>query len=179
MARSTKPSVTGFESQIHNVTPWVYPIDVHAALCHELNVNPKVWVLPAAFKPMFQQYHEDLEDVQALSNETGNLLFFYDDRWTEPFRKWVIHHEMFHQSQFYDLGNVGGIRWSAMSQERREAVWELEATNFANERAGIIGQDFEPFIEEQPDAVSSTVLPRQIGFGEPAPDEAPDAEPVD
>ena len=180
LAQCAKPEApqapSSFADMISNATEWEYPIDLHAAICCELRVNPRTWVVPRLVKEVWANHiphYEDMLDVEAFSDEAGNVVYFFDPRWTEQYRLWVIYHELFHQTQFYDLGNIRGTRWEDLGTKQRHNQWEKEACKYADEKVGgAPGKDFSPYTdmvlvtdkEEGPESEQPQIAPR-LKFG--------------
>jgi hypothetical protein len=133
---------------IQNGTSWDYPIAIHMAVACELRINPRTWIVPAFVRSLWASHFPDYEDligVEAFSDEAGNIVFFFEEDWSEQYRLWILHHEMFHQAQFYDKGNCRGRRWDGMSTAQQNRAWETEACKYANLRVGEPEKDFQPY----------------------------------
>lgn len=160
-ASATVPSenadVVTLQPQITNATAWEYPLEFHTAICNTLGVNPRIWILPDGFQALITAYTEERQDdVDAYADELNNVVFFWNDDWTDLYRRWVIAHELWHIAQFFDKGNQRAARWRGMSAKERDRVWEREAINFANTSVqGVVHKDFSAYKSR------STIIPRK------------------
>jgi hypothetical protein len=148
-ASATAPAESAaFLPVIHNATAWAYPIDLHIALCNQLRVNPTVWILPVAFRDLLAEHFPkspEFAEVDAFSDETGNVVYFWSEDWTDDYAQWVMCHELYHQSQYFDKGNMYGSRWEGLEHPEMIKIWEREANNFANKYTGKRLHDFTPY----------------------------------
>jgi hypothetical protein len=137
-----------FADMVTNGTSWDYPLDVHAAICCDLKINPRTWVVPAFIKQLWSSHFPDYEDLgytEAFSDEIGNVVYFFDADWSDKYRLWLIHHELYHQSQFFDKGNARGRRWEHLGTRQEVNTWEKEACAYANKKVGTVVDDFQPY----------------------------------
>lgn len=153
-----------FADMIKNDTAWEYPLELHAQICCELRINPRVWVVPSYVKDLWASHfpeYSDMFDTEAFSDEVGNVVFFFDKAWTDEFRRWLIHHELFHQTQFYDKGNFRGQRWADMGRSQQARTWEKEACEYADKSCGKPGKDFKAYTTDRDiDAAPADGAPR-------------------
>lgn len=135
---------------VHNATSWDYPMELHMQLCAELRICPEVYIVPGWMKKLFIDHFNlnDYADTEAFSDETGNVVYFFEEYWTEEYRKWLIHHEMYHQQQYYDKGNYRGDRWLDLSEKQRQKEWEREADEFADTRVGKLEKVIKRYCRE-------------------------------
>lgn len=164
---------------VSNSTSWDYPLELHAQVCCELKVNPRTWVVPQLVRKLWASHipgFEDMLEVEAFSDEAGNVVYFFDENWSEQYRQWVVYHELFHQTQFYDFGNIRGHRWEDLGTKQRHNVWEKEACRYADEKVGgAPGKDFSPYSnmvlkgdeEEQPQIAPIKIVRKRTPSARP------------
>lgn len=140
---------------LHNLTTWQFPVDLHTKICDQLKINPRVYVLPPSVKELLSEHvgGSDMLDVDAFADEMGNTVYFWHEDWTVEFSSWVVCHELYHVSQYFDNGNVGGRRWDHMPEEQKTQTWEDEACAFAHQHCGfgVLGRDFPQYTSERAD----------------------------
>ena len=152
----------GLEDMIQNATPWKYPRELHEQLCRELRINPRVYIVPGWTKRLFvEHFRSDDDDTDAFADDGGNVVYFYEDYWTKEYKLWLIHHEMFHQSQFYDNGN-GRDRWAHLGINEQVDVWEREAEEFANLRVGLLGKKVKRYTREPDNLINPRFSDRYL-----------------
>lgn len=137
IALGDKPVDVTLLPQISNATAWIYPLEHHTMVCNSLGVNPHIWILPDGFQALVTGYTDSSDQaVDAYADELNNVVFFWSEDWTEEYCLWVIAHELWHVSQFFDKGNQRSARWRGMSAQQRDKAWEREAVMFANKTVG-------------------------------------------
>lgn len=137
-----------FADMVHNSTAWDYPVELHARICCELKINPRTFIVPQLVRVLWAVHvpgFEDMVETEAFSDECGNVVYFYDPKWSEQYSLWIVHHELFHQTQFYDKGNAMGGRWDDMGTKQMVDAWEKEACRYADKKVGKVGKDFGPY----------------------------------